>query len=100
MFKNLGSISNHGPEHSVRLGASADIGMGPMFALMDPIALTAELAALRSSLDLLAARFRDRYRSDPEVAERTEQVSAAIQRLEWALARHQRAAMCAGSGSR
>lgn len=100
MFKPLGPSTNHGLDHSVRLGVSTDMGVPPMFALLDPIALAGELSALRTSLDSLAGRFRDRYRTDPEVAERTEQISAAIQRLEWALARHQRASMCAGSGNR
>lgn len=100
MFKTLGAIGSHGSDRSVRFGVPHDGTVTPALATLEPSVLAGELAALRNRVDLLAARFRDRYRDDPEVIERTEQVSAAIQRLEWALSRRQGAAMCAGSGVR
>jgi hypothetical protein len=51
--------------------------------------LSAELAHLRGDIDGLAARFSNEYGGDNEAVERAEQLAAAIQRLEWALARQQ-----------
>jgi hypothetical protein len=42
---------------------------------------------LRADVDLLAAKFRSEAGDNDESAQRAEQLSAAIQRLEWALAR-------------
>lgn len=48
-------------------------------------ALIAELAALRNGIDGLTARLREKHGDGDQAALRAEQVSAAIQRLEWAL---------------
>ncbi|HEX5228485.1 MAG TPA: hypothetical protein VFW44_12275 [Bryobacteraceae bacterium] len=52
--------------------------------------LPSELAALRSEFDRLTYRFTLAWGGENEAAQRAEQLSAAIQRLEWALARQQR----------
>ncbi len=51
--------------------------------------LSAELAHLRRDIDGLAARFSSEYGGSNEAVQRAEQLAAAIQRLEWALARQQ-----------
>jgi len=53
---------------------------------LDSSTLIAELASLRSGIDGLTITLRDKHGVDNEAALRAEQVSAAIQRLEWALA--------------
>jgi hypothetical protein len=52
-------------------------------------ALSTELARTRCDVDGLAARFALEYGSNSEAVDRTEQLSAAIQRLEWAISRLQ-----------
>lgn len=47
-----------------------------------------QLAALRANIDELAQKLGDQYRGTDEPMNRAEQLSAAIQRLEWALERH------------
>ena len=54
-----------------------------------------ELADLRLDVDGLAARFSKDYGCGNEAAQRAEQLSAAIQRLEWALSRQQLRRMAA-----
>ena len=49
--------------------------------------LDVQLAALRADIDELARSFSDEYDEDSEPVQRAEQLSAAIQRLEWALER-------------
>jgi hypothetical protein len=51
--------------------------------------LSTELADLRSDVDYLTVRFTREYGGNNEASERAQQLAAAIQRLEWALARQQ-----------
>jgi hypothetical protein len=62
-------------------------------------ALNSELATLRASVDELGAAFVDKYGQSDEVVQRTEALSAAIQRLEWAISRQQLRRMSAASGA-
>ena len=62
-------------------------------------ALSNELSTLRASVDELGAEFNGRYGSSDEVAQRTEALSAAIQRLEWAVSRHESRRMSAAAGA-
>ncbi len=48
-------------------------------------ALVAELANLRGGMDGLAAALRQKFGADAPAATPCEQVSAALQRLEWTL---------------
>jgi len=52
-------------------------------------ALSAELAGLRSDVERLTVRFTLEYGGSNEASQRSEQLAAAIQRLEWALSRQQ-----------
>ena len=61
-------------------------------------ALSNELAELRSDVAGLAHRFGSEYGGGTEPAQRAEQLVAAIQRLEWALARQQSRCMSAAAG--
>jgi hypothetical protein len=56
-------------------------------AQLPPGALHAHLAALRVNIDDLTQVLGHEYGGDNEAVQRAEQLSAAIQRLEWALAR-------------
>jgi chromosome segregation ATPase len=58
-----------------------------------------ELAELRGDVDGLAARFNNEYGGGNEAAQRAEQLAAAIQRLEWALARQHLRRLSAVSGA-
>jgi hypothetical protein len=60
--------------------------------------LSHELAALRGDVGGLATRFSNEYGVSNEAAQRAEQVAAAIQRLEWALARQHMRSLSAASG--
>ena len=61
--------------------------------------LSAELATLRGDIDGLTVRFSNEYGVSNEPAQRAEQLAAAIQRLEWALARqHMRKMSAVASG--
>ncbi len=55
----------------------------------NPGTLIDELAALRAELNTLAVRLGDHYGAESHAALRAEQASAAVQRLEWALAKPQ-----------
>lgn len=57
--------------------------------------VSTELARVRSDVDGLAARFASEYGNYSEAVERAEQLSAAIQRLEWAISRLQLRKMAA-----
>jgi len=61
-------------------------------------ALSTELGALRENVDALGADYIGKYGSGAEVAQRAEALSAAIQRLEWAISRQQLQRMSAGAG--
>lgn len=61
--------------------------------------LTSELGTLRASVDALGVAFRDQYVQSDDVVQRTEALSAAIQRLEWAISRQQLRRMSATSGA-
>jgi len=61
--------------------------------------LSTELADLRGDVDGLTARFTDEYGGSNEAAQRAEQLAAAIQRLEWALARQRLRKMSVAAGS-
>lgn len=61
--------------------------------------LTNELADLRRDVDGLAARFGSEYGESNEAAQRAEQLAAAVQRLEWALARQQLRTMSAAASA-
>lgn len=52
-------------------------------------ALAKELASLRSEVDGLAASLKKDHGEEAEVTVRAEELSAAIQRLEWAVLRWQ-----------
>ena len=52
-------------------------------------ALSAELAELRSDVDYLSVRFTREFGGSNEASQRAQELAAAIQRLEWALARRQ-----------
>jgi len=60
--------------------------------------LTNELADLRCDVAGLVQRFGSEYGGGTEPAQRAEQLVAAIQRLEWALARQQSRCMAAAAG--
>jgi hypothetical protein len=68
-------------------------------AQLPPGALDAQLAALRINIDDLTQILGDEYGGDNEAAHRAEQLSAAIQRLEWALARHELRSRCSTAGT-
>jgi hypothetical protein len=68
-------------------------------AHLDSHALAGELATWRASIDSLATDFREMYGENDQVIDRTEQVAAAIQRLERALARRQLRSICACQGA-
>jgi hypothetical protein len=61
--------------------------------------LTTELGTLRASVDELGPAFSDKYGPGNEVVQRTEELSAAIQRLERAISRQQLRTMSAASGA-
>jgi hypothetical protein len=61
--------------------------------------LTSELGTLRASVDALGVAFSGQYGQSDEVVQRTEALSAAIQRLEWAISRQQLRRMSARSGA-
>lgn len=64
-------------------------------------ALATELAILRASIDGLVAKFSNEYEypGNAELVQRAQQVSAAIQHLERALARQQLLEMSGASGA-
>ncbi len=67
-------------------------------AHLDSSMLVDELAAIRNYIDGLTATLREEHGDDDQAALRAEQVSGAIQRLEWALCRKR--SKRASSGSR
>ena len=58
------------------------------------------LAALRADIDDFSRRLGSEYGEGNEVVQRAEQLSAAIQRLEWALARQRPRSRSASAGGR
>ena len=56
---------------------------------IDSVALAKELASLRGDVDGLAAGLKRDQGETAELTVRAEELSAAIQRLEWALCRWQ-----------
>ena len=61
--------------------------------------LTTELGTLRAGVDELRASLSGKYGPSHEIVQRTEGLSAAIQRLEWAISRQQLRGMSATSGA-
>jgi len=68
---------------------NAMTGPGGAMSRLHWSVLSTELAHLRGDIDGLAARFSNEYGGGNEAVQRAEQLAAAIQRLEWALARQQ-----------
>jgi hypothetical protein len=62
-------------------------------------ALTAELRELRAHIDRLAVKFSNEGGPNSETAQRAEDLSVAIQRLERALLQHQLQRISADSGA-
>lgn len=58
-----------------------------MYKTLDELCSDVELATLRCNVDEFARSLGGAYGDGHEAVQRAEQLSAAIQRLEWALAR-------------
>jgi hypothetical protein len=66
---------------------------------LSPVLLDIQLAQLRASIDALTRDLSAKHGENNEPVQRAEQLSAAIQRLEWALARQQPRTRSAAAGA-